>query len=128
MSLCSGYYPDDSGDYGELWREGWVMAARKEHKCIECGRAIGKGERYAFAKQLFCGSWEIYRRCLACQTYAEVFATLTNICLLWGGIHEEAEYGDEFVEWNDEGEPVRIVPTYEEFLDEWNSAGAGEEP
>lgn len=41
--------------------------AAKDHRCVECGRSIARGERYTYASGLFDGHWSTYRTCAQCE-------------------------------------------------------------
>lgn len=58
--MCS--YDDDT--YEVYSRR--MVAARKEHACFECSRAIPRGTRYERAKGLYDGRWDLMTTCARC--------------------------------------------------------------
>jgi hypothetical protein len=50
--------------------EVWVpkdVKARKEHRCMECGRTILRGERYLYVTGIFDGGPFTHKECWRCQ-------------------------------------------------------------
>jgi len=42
------------------------LKARKDHRCMECGRTIGRGETYTNERLLFDGSVSTHKTCAHC--------------------------------------------------------------
>lgn len=59
---------DDCEPLG-MGRQAW-RTARKEHRCCECRRAIGRGERYEVTTGLADGTWCTWRVCEHCRAAA----------------------------------------------------------
>lgn len=114
MSLCAYEYPDWGGEYAEVWREG-IVQARKEHTCCECSAVIQPGERYGQATAISrAEGLEVYRRCPACLILAELVATLTEYCPLWGALDIEVDGLD--------------LPSPHEHRQQWEAAGSPPPP
>jgi hypothetical protein len=74
------------GDYdGPEFCSTTHYVARQEHKCIECGRAIVKGERYEYVSGKWDGSMDVFKTCEDCESVRDAF-----FCdgFLYGGIWE----------------------------------------
>lgn len=125
MSLCGMPYEDYGGDVEpcECWRE-WKVKARKPHPCEECGGTIAAGEVYGKATALVDGSWRDWRRCAACLILAELVATLTGACPLWGGLAESCEScNEEYGAYDDESDTwVPAVPDPVNHRRAWEAA------
>jgi hypothetical protein len=81
--------------------EAQELVARKEHKCVECGGAIGKGSHHHVASGLWGGEWSRYRRCELCQNLAEALYETTKCWPSYGELVVEyeaylEELGDEY--------------------------------
>ncbi len=94
MTLCPHFDYEQVDDPSDVWEEKEVRA-RKEHTCCECGKSINPGEQYGLAKSPFDGSWSTFRRCPACLILAEMVATMSEACPLWGGLSEAVDYANE---------------------------------
>ena len=103
---CGGRYLPGDGEAADVWREGRVAAARKEHACIECQRPIRRGERFCFASGLADGEWFTLRRCATCATIAELVALKLDACPQWGDLINTAveDAGLDF--WSLYGSPA----------------------
>lgn len=126
-TLCP--YPYEDNDWGEptsIWREKKVKA-RKEHACDECGGSILPGQTYGRADALCDGDgWRSWKRCPACLILAELVATATEECPLWGGLGESVEYANDTMEgvrYNEEtGEYEGRLPSPWEHRKQWEAA------
>lgn len=77
--------------------EGWAVfhdetrTCAKPFRCGECGRDVGRGERYYYAAGKLCGydGWESYKTCAHCRWIAA--AWLSGECGGWlfGGVYED---------------------------------------
>jgi hypothetical protein len=62
--------------------------ARKEHRCVECGRTISKAEKYTHEAVIFDGKVDVYKTCRHCMV---VRRWLSAECggWLYQGVHED---------------------------------------
>ena len=74
----------DVNDYSEVLSD-IMPTARKEHRCIECNRAIHIGEKYRKENTIYDGRFETYKTCIDCNSIRNEF-----ICggWYWGEILE----------------------------------------
>lgn len=84
---------DDGDGRATVLSAAW-RRARKAHRCSECARTIGAGERYHHEATLYEGEFEIYRTCAHCM---RVRAWLLGHCggWLYGGLWEDISEHDE---------------------------------
>lgn len=85
--VCIGS-DDYDGEYGfsdVLWPK-----ARKEHKCCECSRVIGVGEKYQRWSMKWDGSVESFKTCLFCCEIREGFScgNSTTLGQLWSEMND----------------------------------------
>lgn len=80
----------DGAEMCEVWQERPVKAARKAHKCSECGRTIAAGETYRSIFTVFEGDASTVRQCQHCVVAAD---WLTKECggYLTEGIFEDID-------------------------------------
>lgn len=119
MSGLCGMPYEDGDDYSTLWREG-KHRARIEHVCEDCGCTIPVGEEYGKATALYDGEWTDWKRCAACLLLAEMVATVTGACPLWGGLSESVGYANEY-----ERAGKKPLPDPSENRRMWEAAGKG---
>lgn len=67
-----------------------VKAARKPHKCYECGAPIFKGESYEYTAGKWDGYLDTHHICLRCVELRQ-WATISVPCFCWGfgNLHED---------------------------------------
>ena len=87
-------------DYdGPEWIRKTQQAARKQHRCGECGRCIQPGERYVKAVGMWEGLISTHRRCSHCEAvWKALDDRLPCYCWYWGGLYEDEglpEYLDD---------------------------------
>lgn len=102
MTTCGcnyGYDGDYDLDPADIWEEGRVQKSRKPHRCSECGDPIPPGSRYCYARMLAEGEWTSFARCLTCAALAELYATTTKTCPVWGWLKDSVE--DAGIDWHD---------------------------
>lgn len=126
-TLCPFPYEDnDWGEPADIWKEKKVRA-RKEHTCCECGGKILLGQVYGRVDALVAGEgWISYERCPACLILAELVATTTKECPLWGGLGESVEYANatmKGVRHNEETDEYEgLLPSPWEHRKQWEAA------
>jgi len=81
INCCDGEIPD-------VYNARRIMAARKEHKCHECGRTISPGEPYESVQMLVCGEWDGFNTCNDCLSLRDAL-----FCGEWyhGGVLSDVE-------------------------------------
>jgi hypothetical protein len=92
MSYCEVDFSDQSEDADPVeFVDTRVVAARKPHKCSECGGAIVKGERHQVRAYKFEGEFYAERVCDPCREVAGEF----GYSILGGGLwtHMADEWG-----------------------------------
>lgn len=60
-----------------------LHVARKQHKCIECKRAILPGERYELNTMLWEGDWIRSKTCLDCRSVTNAFFCGFTFTQVW---------------------------------------------
>lgn len=88
----------DDAEYSAIHRSDW-RRARKEHRCVDCGRTIQRGERYLSAGGLYEGAWWADKQCEHCNGAAQL---LVRECggFLFAGVQEDlAEHVSEPLPW-----------------------------
>lgn len=115
-TLCGMPY-EDCDDCSTLWKEKRVKV-RVAHVCEECRVAIPVGEECGKADSLYDGSWDTLYRCASCLILAELAATLTGECALWGGL---SEYIANFEDYTGE-DVLSDLPTPVQHRKLWESA------
>ena len=101
------------GGYGEPMEVGIKQdrKARKEHKCVECGRIIQLGETYKYVGGKFKGDWLNFKTCSDCVSMQKnLLQCGFDIGSCWDdvemGLTESIKYskpGDESIPWSDIG-------------------------
>src|SRR5512141_2158603 len=76
------YYCECDGDPLNILDERFVIAARKDHKCSECGRTIKTGESYEFVFGLANGKGHTYKTCVQCLNLRN-WITAHIPCFCW---------------------------------------------
>lgn len=78
----------DDADYCSVYRSKDIKAARKEHKCTECGRVIRIGESYLYTFLVYDGVAEHYDVCQHCHVATD---WLNRNChgFLFHGVYED---------------------------------------
>jgi len=56
---------DNSDGYIQLLKDS-MPKARKDHRCSECGRTIGKGEKYKYEVGIWENSLDVFKTCNQC--------------------------------------------------------------
>ncbi len=79
---------DDCDDFVTTVRDGSWHTARKAHKCAECRRQIGIGERYHSEAFVFDGKFTVHKTCAHCMVARQ---WLRDECGGWmyGGVEED---------------------------------------
>jgi len=81
MCGCScDYYPQT------VWET--YPTARKEHKCIECGSVISKGEKYYRHAQVNEDGFFTCKMCMACKTVFDRALEGPHRCICFGELWE----------------------------------------
>lgn len=62
---CCVYRDDSDGDQASIYKAK-IITARKIHRCSECLRQIGEGERYEVVDALWEGAWSHIKTCVTC--------------------------------------------------------------
>lgn len=75
----------DDADGWEFYSERQVKAARKAHRCEECGRTIAVGEPYRYAVGRYDGYVGDYHHCRHCEAAGEWLVVACN-GYLFGGV------------------------------------------
>jgi hypothetical protein len=91
--MCSIDYCDD---LVTVIADGHYVAARKPHKCMECGRGISKGERYHTETFKNDGTVTTHKTCAHCMVARE---WLMKECGGWvyGAVEEDmSEHADTY--------------------------------
>jgi hypothetical protein len=94
--------------YSEFFRSRW-QKARKEHRCIECGHVITKGENYENVAGKCEGEFWSDTTCERCADLRQAFIEL-GFCVMYGGVFFD-DYGDYLHEsakpkFDDEGDQI----------------------
>lgn len=77
-----------------------IKAARKQHRCDECSRAIAKGEPYEYVFAVWEGRPDVFKTCCRCLALREFVQTNVK-CFCWahGNMIEDAmETADQYYE------------------------------
>jgi len=72
-------------DLADVSVETW-QRARKTYRCCECHHEIAIGQEYQKIKQLFDGSWDVYKTCEPCADLRESLSEVD--CPLLEGLAE----------------------------------------
>lgn len=75
-------------DPPSVWSETNIKAARKQHKCEECGRTIEAGEPYNYVWGIWDGYDQTFKTCQNCKALRD-FVTISTPCYCWA-------HGDSF--------------------------------
>ena len=117
-------YVDDYGD-GVFLASG-SRSARKEHRCMECGRTIGPGETYRYWTWAWEGTVDTDKMCAHCNAAIDVGRAITgcprqwNASMLWD---RDPEIGYVANCLHDEGHQLTDVErTFLEALMAWATA------
>lgn len=111
---------DDGGEMWELTRRE-TRRARKEHRCGECGRTIGKGETYEYLTGLIYGHWDTERTCEQCIAAAR---WLTVVCEGWLYQGVQQDLGEHVVGHESYLRTAPLTRLYRWMLADWrNRAG-----
>ena len=89
-SQCSTFVGDYES-YAVFYQE--IRVSRKEHKCVECGNTINKGEKYEVSHGLYDGRWDTHKTCVRCLDLHEslsIFSCYQDF-RLFGTLLETAE-------------------------------------
>ncbi len=70
-----------------IWNK-TIRAARKQHKCIECGDVISPRQKYEYVSTLTEGDWYVYKTCLPCVAVRDHFDCGNGSIIgeIWTGI------------------------------------------
>jgi hypothetical protein len=81
----------------EPWNAFWDnhRTARKEHICTECGRTIGKGERYYNARGFIDRRFDQYYTCRHCDAASQWLVKVCRGYLFSGVLEELVEHFEE---------------------------------
>lgn len=66
-------------EHVDLWHQRW-RAARKAHRCGECGFLIQPGTQYLEVRSLFDGRWSTDKRCRTCDAHWELYREFNEGC------------------------------------------------
>jgi len=85
-------------DYCEIpeWYSGRWSIARKEHRCVECGAPIFRGEKYGSFSGKWDGKVSTYRQHLECEEACRFIRDFFQYgeCIGFGELYE---YEDEYI-------------------------------
>lgn len=65
-SILKGFDEKMYAEPPDVYEEKLVRAARKNHRCCECGKMILVGWPYGLVKGLWDGHWSTYKQCMYC--------------------------------------------------------------
>lgn len=74
-------YVDDEGDWEPL--DNGERRARKEHRCMECGRVIEPGETYRYWTGVWEGDVVTNKMCAHCQAVIDLGHAITGCPKVW---------------------------------------------
>jgi len=82
----------DYNEQPEWFKSKKVKAARKSHKCAECGAIIAKTHSYEYVVGKWGGIVNDFHICLLCKELRD-WAKISIPCFCWtyGNLHEEVE-------------------------------------